>query len=535
MYKPLFLVFILFTIAPFVANGQGCNGLIKDARTLVQKLKFDEAVKKVEAAKGCASQADIDLLYSEIFAALKKQTSDAKKAKDRAEKAESEAKDALQQLKNEQEKTNLALLETEKAKAQTDSAFQKAQKLIDAFYFYDDKFALAYGEKEGKNVFYFIDKNGNEVIKLGRWEKAEQFDWRGFAKVKMKQDETLQDYLIDTLGNFYRVAYEIKDLKEDITAMDLSEKDLSSIPVEVIKQRSLKILLLNSNQLSNLPPEIGELKNLTDLALNSNKLSSLPPEIGELKNLTSLELAGNQLSELPVGIGKLSNLQSLNFNTNNLQKLPPTLWELKELTELVLSKNQLTELPEEISNLSNLQVLYFGNNNLQKLPLTLWGLKELKMLYLGDNPLYQLPPEIGNLSKLRTLYLTGSQLQSLPDQLWELRDLEDLSFFGNPLTRLSPEIKNLTKMKELALNATLLSTEEINNTLHNTHQIEVLYLRNLRLTQVPDAVFELKNLKKLVLQNRDDSDIYKKEDFNNFSEKEQENVRKRLPGVEIEF
>ncbi|MEI7587488.1 hypothetical protein, partial [Runella sp.] len=218
MNKTLYFL-LLIAIAPFSAQGQGCDALIKDARTLAKKFQFDEAVKKVEAAKGCASQADIDQLYSEIFAGLKKQTADAKKAKEMAD-------NTLHQLKNEQEKTKLALLETEKAKAQTDSALQKAQKLIDAFYFYDGKFALAYGNKDYNNVFYFIDKNGNEVTKLGRWKKAEQFDERGFAKVKMEQDLTLQDYLLDSLGNIYRVAYDIKDLKEEITALDLSAKGL---------------------------------------------------------------------------------------------------------------------------------------------------------------------------------------------------------------------------------------------------------------------------------------------------------------------
>ncbi len=72
----------------------------------------------------------------------------------------------------------------EEEKHKTDSAFTKAQKLIDAFYFYDDKFALAFGDKQGfGNEFYFIDKKGDVIEKLGYWEKAEQFDYDGWSKV----------------------------------------------------------------------------------------------------------------------------------------------------------------------------------------------------------------------------------------------------------------------------------------------------------------------------------------------------------------
>ena len=86
----LFILTISFLL-PFAAKSQGCDALIKDARNLANNLKFDKSVKKVEAAKGCASEADIDQLYKEIFAGLKKQTKDAEEAKKRAETSEKKA------------------------------------------------------------------------------------------------------------------------------------------------------------------------------------------------------------------------------------------------------------------------------------------------------------------------------------------------------------------------------------------------------------------------------------------------------------
>ena len=196
--------------------------------------------------------------------------------------------DRIETLKKQAE---TALAETEKAKEETQIALQKANKLVKAFYFYEDRFALAYGEKDYYNVFYFIDKNGNEVTKLSHWKKAEQFDRRGFAKIKKKD----KDYLLDTFGHVYPVAYDIKDLNEGITALDLSEKELKEIPSVVFEQEQLEVLLLNSNWIPSLAVEIVQLEQLTVLYLPGNNLTALPVEIENLQILTKLFLQKNPI------------------------------------------------------------------------------------------------------------------------------------------------------------------------------------------------------------------------------------------------
>ncbi|MBX2927797.1 MAG: leucine-rich repeat domain-containing protein [Saprospiraceae bacterium] len=163
----------------------------------------------------------------------------------------------------------------EQARAETQTALNHAEKLINAFYFYDDKFALAYDEKgeDWRLLFYFIDKNGEPVEKLGQWIQAEQFDDRGYAKVKKEEkDGRLVNYLLDTLGQTYRVAYNIKDIGPEIRALDLSEQELAKIPEAVYSNIGLEILLLNNNKLSSLPPEIGQLDKLGKLDLSDNPI-----------------------------------------------------------------------------------------------------------------------------------------------------------------------------------------------------------------------------------------------------------------------
>jgi len=71
-----FFIFIFsFNIfLPFTAQSQGCDTLLLDDRALAKNQKSKNAVRKIEDAKGCASQADIDRLYQEIFAGQNKQT-----------------------------------------------------------------------------------------------------------------------------------------------------------------------------------------------------------------------------------------------------------------------------------------------------------------------------------------------------------------------------------------------------------------------------------------------------------------------------
>lgn len=74
---------------------------------------------------------------------------------------------------------------------------------------------------------------------------------------------------------------------------------------------------------------------LRSSALNaSNKnLTSIPKEIGSLTNLFYLNLSNNSLTELPEEIGLLTHLQYLYLYGNNLTSLP------KEIDQFVYLQN----------------------------------------------------------------------------------------------------------------------------------------------------------------------------------------------------
>jgi Leucine-rich repeat (LRR) protein len=178
--------------------------------------------------------------------------------------------------------------------------------------FYDGKYAL----QSQDNAYFFVDKSGKMVEKLGKWSEIKR-DYSDFVKVKNDKKE---DFLLDSLGKTYPTAYRLEDLNEKITALDLSKTHLDSFPKDILKNLQLEILLLNHNNLSELPKEISELKALTYLSLNNNQLNVLPKEIGELKALTKLNLSFNQLTALPQEIGELKALTNLDLENNPISE-----------------------------------------------------------------------------------------------------------------------------------------------------------------------------------------------------------------------
>ena len=339
---------------------------------------------------------------------------------------------------------------------------------------------------------------------------------------------------------------EIKDLilkakESNATTLDLSSKELTSLPPEIFELKNLTKLYLSSNQLTSLPPEISELKNLTTLYIPRNKLKNLPPEIFELKNLTTLSVSGNQLTFLPPEIFELKNLTKLYLYNNQLTSLPPEISELKYLKRLYVYNNQLTFLPPDISELKNLTEFSVSGNQLKEMPpkiselknLTFLGMSrnqitylppkisELKSLtklrvsknqltsfpseilkltaliklYIHDNQLTSLPPEISELKNLTTLSVSGNQLTSLPPEIVELKNLTELWVNKNQLTSFPPEILKLTNLKELNIHDNQL--KELPPEISELKNLTELSISGNQLMSLPSEIFELKNLTKL--------------------------------------
>jgi internalin A len=114
------------------------------------------------------------------------------------------------------------------------------------------------------------------------------------------------------------------------TYLDLSYKNLTSIPRVIGELICLQELKLNGNQLTTIPADIGKLKNLRRLELRDNNLVRLPREFGTLK-LTSLTFGNNPWQNLPPEIRRGNVKSILNFYRQQLEQDTDWIYEAKIL------------------------------------------------------------------------------------------------------------------------------------------------------------------------------------------------------------
>ncbi|XP_053414821.1 leucine-rich repeat-containing protein 69 isoform X1 [Nycticebus coucang] len=153
--------------------------------------------------------------------------------------------------------------------------------------------------------------------------------------------------------------------------------------------QNLILLNLNNNQLTCLPQEVSRLKSLTCLSINHNQLSSIPQELCFLKNLYELQLNYNKLICIPEDIGSLENLQKLFLVRNKIESLPEGFCELKKLKILDIAGNVIQMFPSGFQNLKLREFYCEGNPLFLKQPFTtdyeeedVWSLQEITSRFL---------------------------------------------------------------------------------------------------------------------------------------------------------
>ncbi|XP_019766471.2 leucine-rich repeat serine/threonine-protein kinase 1 isoform X4 [Dendroctonus ponderosae] len=125
-----------------------------------------------------------------------------------------------------------------------------------------------------------------------------------------------------------------------ITRLDVSNNNISQIPLGVFQLQSLKYLNLSQNRIEILPiPEVPPVKKGSKRKVRKENLSYCCPLLEELY------LQENRLNQVPDAIFKLPNLITLVISNNKLQHLPYDMWMAPKLKELNASFNLLKELP----------------------------------------------------------------------------------------------------------------------------------------------------------------------------------------------
>lgn len=172
----------------------------------------------------------------------------------------------------------------------------------------------------------------------------------------------------------------------------MTDAELLAI-IEQVARKKVTVLNLSGKNIKTIPPEIANLVDLKVLDFSNNQITLIPDEIAKLTNLELLSFYDNQIKIIPDAITELFNLQTLDLNGNQISIVPDTITQLCKLETLDLESNQISIIPNAIAQLTNLHSLNLRNNRISDIPDALSQLPKLKMMGLEDNPL-QIPLEI---------------------------------------------------------------------------------------------------------------------------------------------
>jgi leucine-rich repeat protein SHOC2 len=338
--------------------------------------------------------------------------------------------------------------------------------------------------------------------------------------------------------------------RDRVTTLDLSNKDLISLPESIGTLTNLNYLNLERNQLTTLPETIGNLTNLTRLDLNNNQLSTLPSSIGSLINLNYLSVLGNQIISLPDSTTNLTSLIRFQIEVCNLAVLIVLKkTRCNDFSYIAFPDGYLVEFSEwqpqwllEASSYKVRQTLVKHLNyekicrelNANKVEIereyTRLTMDSVEITYQFKPcndfhydrffDYYDVMPVVFLRSTLPSdcyvsifpmlLYTTQislarNKLDSIPDQIGDLINLDVLSLTDNRLRSLPASIANLVNLRELCVGANKLTT--IPESISQLTNLTTLNLFENQISSIPAHILNLINLKRLNLSGNPLTDL----------------------------
>lgn len=227
------------------------------------------------------------------------------------------------------------------------------------------------------------------------------------------------------------------------------------VPVFTAKADKIKYLNLSNRNLVSIPPELGSLRNLKDLILKYNDIRHLTHQITHCRNLRRLDLTSNAISKIPHTIVYMTNLEELYLQDNRLKSLPANFGQMRNLKTLDLSnmygsqgkgKNEFRYLPPSVCQLPKLERLLLERLPISTLPVNIVYLDQLKVLSVSGcyglnlNNTFRILSKMKNLKVLDISFIGRSRL---PNSIALLKDKLDVLIWQEEGTRNLAEIDRL--------------------------------------------------------------------------------------------
>lgn len=154
-------------------------------------------------------------------------------------------------------------------------------------------------------------------------------------------------------------------MESSMFRIDLRNKHLKTLEVDVEAWQNVKVLDLSGNDFTMLPRELSELPALEEIYLNNEPMLNMQQAFSVLSNverLKTLHLDNYQRLRIPDNIRFLTNLEELTLRDAGIREVPKPVLQLKKLKTLDLTGNPIYELPKNITALGRLRVLRLPDN-----------------------------------------------------------------------------------------------------------------------------------------------------------------------------
>jgi Leucine-rich repeat (LRR) protein len=276
-----------------------------------------------------------------------------------------------------------------------------------------------------------------------------------------------------------------------------------------------------AKKLVKVPDELKEFLPMASyINLSDNDISELPDWMSRNK-LKGIYLANNQLSEFPKWIKRCTQLEELDISQNEIRNISAI--EFLKRNNLIkyinLSSNELTSIDFFAFNLRNLEKIDLSNNKIEDCmsPDYFRGNKKLKSINLN-----YWGPEINDLDfrhtpQLERLSLEGHQIGS-----WLEEGLGDNIADG--MEKIKTENPDEFGEDYVDDGSFILAYDYLQDRgIYELKNLKYLNLSSNGLNVLPNKIFNLQNLKTLVLEE------------NNFSDEQISFIKQKFPDIEHIF
>lgn len=275
----------------------------------------------------------------------------------------------------------------------------------------------------------------------------------------------------------------------------INENNITKIHIKINNNYVINLLMRNKIEINSL---------IQVYFFIANHIKNKNVYINSAKNITNVQYDG-YINTISPKISNYINLKLLNLSNNKLKYIPDVIFDLKNLEILNLKNNMIYTISDKICNLKKLEILNLENNNLNNLNFFANKMPALVKLNLNYNKIEYINDNIENLESIKKIKLNNNTIKNISSKIENLNNLEIL-YINNSINSFytATIVNNIFKIKSLVrleLNSNNIYSSIINLNILQLTNLKTLALKNNKLTNISEYVFNLPKLENLNLEN----------------------------------